>query len=386
MVQVRNKVTSLLFVCLFLLHFSCNTTATSEEIDNERAAYVVKLRTRDIELYNYRVADIAAIKSVAISNRIPGYLTKVHVDEGQAVQAGQMLFSINPDEEVVNLSKQIADLRSSEAEEKVAALEVERLRELVNKDIISPLQLDIAQAKLSALQARGASVRHLIELAELRITYAEVKAPFAGVINRIPYKAGSLLDNGMVLTNLSDISQMYAYFYLPEAEYLRLIRSRNSHSPFDSATRIGLILSDGTPYKQTGSIQVVGSEFENNTGSIAVRAIFPNPHGILKPHASAKVRLPIHLPDVLLVPQKSVLDIQEKKYVYVVQEDRSVKMKPFTYTYIYEDYFVVDDGLSAGDVIIYEGLQHIRKNTRVLAQEVNLDSLWNNRNPERITH
>lgn len=368
----------LIVFCLSLFIFYACKEISSVDDKELKSVYATRVVERDIDLTNERVAEIVAFKNIEIRNRMAGYLMKVGVDEGNWVNQGDLLFSFNADELLVTLNKEIANLRSTEAEQKVAVLEIERLEALVDKGIMSKSQVDIAKAKLIALDAKVNAIEQSVALARLNVSYADIQAPFTGIVDRIPYKSGSYLNAGTLLTKLSDIHKVYAYFYVSEGEYLEIFRqSRTKRRAFDTTTKIGLILSDGSHYKYSGTIQTVASSVENNTGQIAVRAIFPNPERILKHGASAKVVLPIKLTKALLVPNKSVLDIQAKKYVYLLQKDGSVKMHPFSYRYRYHDYFIVDDGLKRGDSVIYEGLHQINTETKVSPVWVNPDSMQN---------
>lgn len=349
----------------------------SADVAGLRSAYVTQVIPRDISLTNERVAEIVAFRNVEIRNRMAGYLMQVNMDEGQAVSQGAVMFSFNAEEALVTLNKEIANLRSTEAEQQVARLEIARLEAMVDKGIMSKAQLEIARAKLAALDAQVSALEQTVALAKLNASYADIRAPFTGVVDRIPYRAGSYLNSGTLLTRLSDIHKVYAYFYVSEGEYLKIFRQAHHGRAFDTSSKIGLILSDGSIYKYSGTIQTMASSVENNTGQIAVRAVFPNPERILKHGASAKVVLPIKLSQAMVVPNKSVLDIQSKKYVYILQSDGSVKMQPFAYRYRYQDYFIVDEGLKIGDSIIYEGLHQIKADTKVLPIWLSADSLWN---------
>lgn len=377
---MRISIACLLFVLgLFSLVFGgCKETAFTDDPEF-KTAYATRIAQRDIALTNERVAEIVAFKNIEIRNRMAGYLVQVNVDEGEYVSQGELMFAFNAEEALVTLNKEIANLKSTQAEQQVARLEVSQLETLVNKGIMSKSQVEIARAKLNALDARVSAIEQSVALAKLNASYADIHAPFTGIVDRIPYKSGSYLNSGTLLTRLSDIHKVYVYFYVSEGEYLKIFRqNKGKGRAFDSSTKIGLRLSDGSLYKYSGTIQTVASSVENNTGQIAVRAIFPNPERILKHGASAKVVLPINLSHALLIPNKSVLDIQSKKYVYLLQKDGSVKMQPFSYSYRYQDYFIADEGLDEGDSIIYEGLHQIKADSKIKPIWLSADSIWNN--------
>lgn len=362
--------------CLFFL-CACRASVDEAVQETRISAYVTTPVKKDIGIHDHRVAEIVAIRNVEIRNRIAGFLDEVYVDEGEWVKAGTVMFRFNATELKAAYDKELAYLKSTEAEARVAALKVERLKALVEKNIISSLDLQIAKSKKEALEAKVGSIRQVVALAQLQVTYMDVVAPFDGSVNLIPYKAGSFVSTGTLLTTFSDTRKVYAYFHMPETEYLKIFRKNKSEkNRLLQQQQVGLILSDGTRYKYSGIIQMMGAEVESGTGTIMVRALFSNPDLMLKHRASAKVDLPIVLEKALLVPQRSVMDIQDKKYVYLLQPDRKVQMRAITTTYRYLDYFVVDDGLRAQDTLIYEGLQQIKSHTKVQPLLISADSLW----------
>lgn len=188
---------------------------------------VITLAGKDTVLQTAYVADIQAIKNVEIRARVKGFLEGIYIDEGRLVKKGQLLFKINDDEYKTALSKAHAALQNAEAAARATQLEVERVQLLVDRHVVVPSELEVAKARLAADKANIEEARSSVTSAENHLSYTAVRAPFDGLIDRIPLKPGSLIDEGTLLTSLSDISAMYAYFSFPENEYLQYQRTRH---------------------------------------------------------------------------------------------------------------------------------------------------------------
>jgi RND family efflux transporter MFP subunit len=324
---------------------------------------VIQLQRIDTSLHQHYVADIQAVKNVEIRARVNGFLEKIYVDEGKPVKKGQLLFQISNKEFSNELNKAKANVASARAAARIAELEMERVKVLVDKKVIAKSELELAKARVSDAEAKVAEALASIAEANNKIGYTSVRSPFSGVIDRIPLKIGSLIDDGSLLTTISDNRDMYAYFHVSENEYLHYQKTMSGKFKEDKVA--ALILSDGSRYPLEGKIETQEAEFSDNTGSIAFRAKFPNPKNILKHGASGNIELVTDLDAKLLVPQKSVLEIQDKSFVFVVAPDSTVKMKSFIPQLRVAEHYVVKEGLNPGDKIVYEGVQNKRDGSRV---------------------
>ena len=375
-----NRLSQLIWVVSVLAGTTLAGCAEKSQADTQKtpdapALPVTQLTATDTVLHHDYVADIQSIRNVEVRARVPGFLEQIYVDEGRAVKKGQLLFRINDAELRSQVAKAQAALNNAQAQARVIQLELDRVKMLVDKDIISPSELAVAQSKLKAAQASVAEARSMRATAALNLSYTLVRAPFDGLIDRIPMKAGSLVDNGTLLTTVSDFQAVYAYFNVAEKEYLEYFKARQQNGARPGSREVSLLLADGTPYAYPGQIQTQESEFEENTGSIAFRAQFPNPDKMLKHGATGRVRLtnPIH--NVVLVPQKAVFEIQDKNYVFVVDEANKVKMQAFVPQTRLSDFYVVKTGLKPGQKIVYEGVQDLREGTKIQPRYVAMDEL-----------
>lgn len=335
---------------------------------------VVELSNKDTILQKKYVASIEALRNVELRNKVAGYLEKIYVDEGQAVKKGQLLFAINKDEYQAEVSKAQAVLSNAIAEAKEAEVLMGRVKLLVDKNVISPSELEVSKAQKNARQAKINEAQSTLTNARTRLSYTYLRAPFDGIINRIPFKAGSLLSEGSLLTTVSDISFVYAYFNISEDEYLKYFRDKLRKENHRS-NQVQLNLADASRYKYTGEIETMTSEFDQGTGSIALRARFPNPNKILRHGASGELILSTKADDVILVPQRSVFEIQDKNYVFAVDKNNTLKMKSFLTKTRIADFYIVQSGLQPGEKIVFEGTQNLKEGMQIIPKPVDMMSL-----------
>lgn len=348
-------------LCAFM---SCTTaTSKSKAIDEVPEIPVIVISPKDTIINTAYVANIQALQNTEIRSRIHGFLEEILVDEGKPVTKGQALFQLSTSELVIGESKAQANVDISLAEAKTAELEVERVNILVSKKVITQIELDLAKARLKAAEAKVSEARAIEAEAKLKKGYATIRAPFDGIVNRLPLKKGSLIDEGTMLTSITDIRSVFAYFSVSENEYLRFNRIKNTgNQSFDS---VSLVLSDGSSYKYTGIIETMNGEIDPSTGSLTFRARFANPQGLLKHGATGKVVMQADINNSLLVPQKSAFEIQDRSYVFIVDKDNVIRQRAFEYTTRLGQFYLVKEGLKKGDQIVYEGIQNLREGTRI---------------------
>lgn len=345
---------------LAVLALSCRSDTKSAELTEPEEFPVTSLIQRDIDIPREYVASIHAFQNIEVRARVEGYLEEILVDEGKEVKKGQLLFKINDEEYRADLNRARANVISAEAEMKSALVELERVKLLVNKNVITRTELDLAEAKVEIARSKIEQAKAEEVAASIRLANTSIRSPFNGVIDRIPYKIGSLISAGALLTTLSDIETVNAYFNVSEVEYLMNFSKAKSQNAF-FLTNVELILADGTLYPLKGTIETMESEFEEGTGAIAVRAKFQNPNRLLKHGSTGKIRLHETRKGALLLPQKSGLEIQDKNYVFLLNENQTVNLKSFVPIARIGDFYVVGSGLTEADKFIYEGIQNVRE-------------------------
>lgn len=372
-IRMKNLLTvSTLLTSVWLV--GCSGGETKTDQPEKLTLPVVQLSRKSTTLQREYVTNLEAVRNVEIRARVSGFLEKIHVDEGQAVRQGQLLFSLNAAEYRVELDKARAALRSATAEAKTAEVEVGRVKLLVDKKIVSPSELDLAKAKLDAAHAQIAQAQSAQSTAALRLAHASIRAPFDGVINRIPFKIGSLIEEGALLTEVSDIHEVFAYFDVSEKEYLGFLK-KHRELVGKNGQEVEMTLADETSYPHKGRIETMESVFEEESGTIAFRARFPNPQHMLKHGSSGKIRLPNVVSDALLVPQKAVFEVQDKNYVFVVDKANKVKSRSFVPQARVGLNYIVRSGLEPGDRVVYEGIQNVHDGDQIIPEAVAVDSV-----------
>jgi len=315
------------------------------------------------------ISDIQALKNVEIRSRLNGFLQKIYVDEGEYVRQGQILFKINDEEYRIQLASANAALSSAIADAKTIGLEVEQTKLLYDKKIISKTELDLAEAKAMAAKAKVDEARAQVNLAQTRINFTSIKAPFDGSIDRINLKEGSLLTEGSFLTNISDLNHVYAYFDISEKQFLEMMND-SSYNQGNFKKQVSLSLANGEKYAEPGIAELAESQFDGNTGSISLRAKFPNTARKLRHGSSGKIIFPTQLDHVLVVHQKSVFEIQDRTFVYVVGADNRVKMTPFQAGERIGHFYIVASGLKLHDQVVYEGTQSLKDGDTIQPQAI----------------
>ena len=339
-----NRIVLLISLCALIYNTGCTTKKIEkEETGKFTATSPLKADTSFTKEY---VSQIQSIRNIEVRAQEKGYLETINVDEGQYVKAGQVLFRIMP-------KIYQAELLKAQAAVKEAELEMMNTKTLSDKNIVSKTELEIAEAKLDEAKAD-------LALAQVHVSLTEIKAPFDGTIDRIHFKLGSLIDEGTLLTTLSDNKSVYAYFNVSETEYLNFKTRSNANEK----TIVTLLLANNQPHKYKGIVETIESEFDNTTGNISFRAKFPNPDMLLKHGETGKVQMTIPITNGLIIPQKATYELQDKIYVYVVDKNNVVKSRSITIKNVLPDLYVVD-GLSENDKILLEGVQIAKDDDKI---------------------
>ncbi|WP_316633542.1 efflux RND transporter periplasmic adaptor subunit [uncultured Flavobacterium sp.] len=324
---------------------SCNTKKEEkEEVEKFTATSPVLIDTSFVKEY---VSQIKSVRNIEIRAQEKGFLQNIYVDEGQFVKKGQLLFKIMP-----NMYQ--SELLKAQAEQKSVEIELQNSKLLADKNIVSKNELSVAQAKLQSAKAE-------VALAKLHLSFTEIRAPFDGTIDRIPLKLGSLIDEGELMTSLSDNSQMFAYFNVSEPEYLQY--QTNVKDRADN--KVSLVLANGDTFKEKGKVELIESEFNNETGNIAFRARFPNSEKLLRNGETGQVKMLVPLKNAIIIPQKATYEIQDKKYLFVIDKNNKVNSREITITGEIPDLYVVKSGVTPNDKILLEGVQKVKENDKI---------------------
>ncbi len=343
---------------------------------------VITVVPRTTVLYSDYPATVQGQQNIEIRPKIDGYIEHIYVDEGATVRKGQPLFRISAPQYAQEVRTAQANISIAQADVNSAQMQVNKVRPLVEKGIISKYELQSAQYDLQAKQAQLAQARATLVNARTNLGYTSVTSPVNGVVGSIPYKIGSLVSSNTAqpLTTVSNIGNIYAYFSINEKQALDFsTRTAGTTSEARLATLppVTLILSNGEELATKGKVEAASGLINTETGSVSVRATFPNPGNIIRSGSTGSVRIPRTVDSALLIPQKATYELQGKKFVYVLESTGTVRS---TEVKVQESsngqFFVVREGLKGGEQIVLEGVAALKEGTEIKPKPVQADSLF----------
>ncbi|UTF93249.1 efflux RND transporter periplasmic adaptor subunit [Elizabethkingia anophelis] len=313
--------------------------------------------------------NIEGIVNVDVKPQVTGYLQAVLVKEGQYVQKGQPLFRIMPDVYNEQVKNSDAGLKSALAAQATARLEVEKLRPLVDGKVVSDMQLKTAQANYNAATAQVEQAKAALGSSKINANFTLIKAPVSGYIGRIPNRTGTLVSptDTTALTTLSDISTVQVYFSISEANYITY--SKEGIFSGDSGN-IQLILADGSVYNQKGRVEAGSGNIDKATGSITMKAIFPNPDKLLRSGGAGKIVIGRTVDNIVQLPISSVKDIQDKFFVFKLADSSKVAMVPIQIDGKTKDTYYIKSGVKAGDKIAINRIDMLQDGMKVQPKKV----------------
>lgn len=332
---------------------------------------VVSVSSSNVELISSYPAVIKGKQDVEIRPQVSGFITRLAVDEGSVVRKGQTLFIIDPVqyEEAVNAAR--AAVNVAKANMATAELTAQNKRELAKNNIIGAYDLQMAENSLLSSKALLAQATAQLVNAEKNLSYTRVSSPSDGVVGTIPFRVGSLVSPSIVtpLTSVSDISEMYAYFSMTERQLLGFTaKGTSSKDILSTMPSVQLKLIDGTIYGDTGKVETMSGVIDQTTGSVSIRARFSNKSQILRSGGTGIVLVPAKMTDCIVIPQKATYEIQDKRFVYVVDDKSTVKSTPIEiFTLDDGQNFVVTSGLKVGDKIVVEGISSLKDGMQIKA-------------------
>lgn len=359
------KLSSAPLILTLLLFSSCQDNQPVQQAPPATFP-VVEVPLRTVTGYTSYPASLEGIISSDVRAKVTGYITAVLVDEGKPVRKGQTLFQL----ETQTLSQ---DAGAAEANVKAAEVEVEKLKPLVEKGIVSRMQLASAEAQLAQAKAVLNSIGASID-------YASIKSPINGYVGAINFREGALVSpaDPTPLTTVSDIDQVYAFFAMNERDYLNFIQAakgKNLTEKIANFPPVQLQLVNGELYAEPGVIQTVTGQVNPATGTVGFRAIFANPNRLLADGNSGVIRIPKTYENVPVVPEAATFEQQGRVYVFRLQGDTVAVSAPIEVSDRVDNLAVVASGVEAGDKIIAEGVGKLRHNTPVQPEVVPFDSV-----------
>jgi membrane fusion protein, multidrug efflux system len=344
---------------------------------------VLTLQPRTVTLNTDYPASIQGQQNIEIRAKVDGFVEKIFVDEGSIVKKGQLLFKINAPQYEQDVRTAEAGIKTAQADVNAATLQVNKVKPLVEKDIISHYELESAQLTLQSKEAALTQANAALINAKVNLGYTTIVSPVDGVIGSLPYKLGSLVTSSTTdpLTTVYNTATVYAYFAMNEKALLGFSRDSTNSTSFSSKLnnipKVTLLLSDGSTYDHTGKVETVNGLINTSTGSANFRAAFANPRGLLRSGSSATVRIPTVEKAAIAVPQNVTYELQDKRFVFVVDQQNKVKNVAIT---VMDNtpgqFYIVTGGLQPGDRIIAEGATNIKDGTEIKPAAVTADEIY----------
>lgn len=361
-------------MAIILLGLSSCKDSSQQQTANEPKPFPVQSAEKEnIIIYTEYAANIEGEQNIEIRPKVDGFVDKIYIDEGSEVKKGQILFKLSAETLNQQVNAANANIEVAKAQVVSAQVEVDKITPLVNKNIISPVQLKSAESNLNAAKAQLIAAKADYMNAKENLDYTIIKSPVDGIIGSIPYRVGSLVGRTETqpLTTVSNIKNVYAYFSLNEKQLLQFNRQLNGNSVKDmikALPEVELILADGSTYDQKGKIETINGMVNPRTGSVSYRAIFPNPSNLLRSGISGKVKLPSNKNKVIVLPQKSTFELQGKHFVYLLDKENKVKSKEVFISETIDNDFIVEGGIAEGQVFVSDGLIKLREGMQILPQ------------------
>lgn len=362
----KNTFYALIACSLLLITSSCGKKQEGPASPPTPTLPVAIISHKTVTGFQEYPATIEGIINSNVRAKVSGYIQQVLVDEGQKVRKGQVLFKL----ETQSLSQ---DAGAAKARINLAKVEVDKLIPLVEKNIISPVQLETAKANLAQAQANYSSIA-------ANIGYASVKSPVDGYVGAINYREGSLVSSSdaMPLTTVSDIKQVYAFYSLNEADYLDFLQNTEGNNLTEKIANfpeVNLVLANGTIYAEKGKIETSSGQINSNTGTVSFRAVFNNPNQLLTNGNSGKIQVPTLYENAIVIPQEATYEQQGNVSVFKVGKNNKVTSTIIKIKAAIDHLYVVASGINEGDKIVVTGVGKLKTDMPINPQEMAYDSI-----------
>jgi membrane fusion protein (multidrug efflux system) len=347
--------------------------------------HVFEVKTQSIPIYEEFVGQIYGEKDIPIRARVEGFLTGIHFLEGERVQKGQLLYSIDPEP----FQEKVAAEKSKVSEAKTILVQAEndlrRIEPLAEMSAVSQQELDMARAKRDAAESSLEAAEANLNIARINLGYTKMYAPIEGIIGKTEAREGEFVGkdpNPVILNTVSQLRSVRVQFFLSENDYLKMARTYLTDEEMklervegDNRAELQLILADGSLYDQKGTVDFIDRNIDASTGSILIQATFPNPDRLIRPGQFARVKVRVRQADnAILIPQKCASELQGQFSVFYVNQDNKVESRQVKISDSVGEFYVISEGLNAGDRIILEGLQKVRPDMEIVPEVTAFES------------
>lgn len=344
-------------ICMATLLLTASCNHNNHQKEEEATFMVTKPVQRDTSTLKEYVCQIKAISHIELRSQERGYLQNIYVDEGRPVKKGQLMFQIMP------IIYQ-AEMEKAKANVSFAEIEYKNTKSLADSNIVSKNELALAKARLDKERAE-------LALAEAHLSFTQIRAPFDGIMDRFYGRLGSLIDEGELLTTLSDNSKMWVYFNVPEAEYLDYVASSKN----GDKQKVKLLMANNEYFDHDGVVETIEADFNNETGNIAFRATFANPDKLLRHGETGNILMPVPIKKAIMIPQEATFELLDRKYVFVVDDKGVISSREITVGQEMAHIYVVTKGLDTNDQILIEGLRRVKNGEKIHTKLVQFDDV-----------
>jgi membrane fusion protein (multidrug efflux system) len=351
---------------------------------------VVEVILKDVPIYNEFIGEVYGEKDIPIRARVEGFLEGIHFDEGSDVEEGQLLYTIDPRPLEATVNAQKSEVAAAETMMVKAKSDLDRYKPLAALNAVSKSDLDAAQASYDASVSAVEAAKANLNSAQIQLGYTKIYSPINGIIGITKARVGDFVGkdpNPVILNTVSETSNVKVRFYLTETDYLHLSREymkrmeRMMEGDEPDPNRepyLELILSDGSVYEEMGVVDFIDRSVDASTGSILMQANFPNPKLILRPGLYAKIKAAIrNVKDAVLIPQRCVMELQGLHSVYVVNDSNVVESRQITTGPTVGDYWLIDEGLKAGEKVVIDAMQKVRPGMKIVPEVIEFESKTN---------
>lgn len=369
----------------------CNEEKKAAKIPLQKIP-VIKVMQKDVPIYNEMVGQVYGLKDIPIRARVDGFLQKIAFEEGSTVKKGQLLYKIDEQPFIADVSAQESRVAEAKTQMINAKNELDRYKPLAEMNAVSKSDLDAAQANYDASVAAVDAAKANLRSAEINLGYCTLSAPIKGIIGATKAREGEYVGkdpNPVILNTVSRIDTIRVQFSISESKYLVLAKAyRKAHSAEaaqeavdsnETQADVELILADGSVYEEKGRIDFVNNTIDANTGSLLIQASFPNPSRILRPGLYAKVRIQFEVAkQAIVIPQRCVVELQGQYSVFAVGEDNTVVSKPVVLGYQMGDLVLIEEGLGPDDMIVIDAIQKVGTGVVIEPEVTTFESKTNN--------
>jgi len=379
MIQVNRYISaSFIGIALIFSGFlnSCHiSNGADKDTTNDLRLPAIKVDTTTAYITKDYMGSIEGKVNVELRPQVEGILQEIYVDEGDFVQAGQPLFKIDDSAYSEIYNNALANENVEKAKLKNAKLEIDRLKPLIDNEVIAPVQLETAKSNYEVAKASLAKASAAVGSAKINVGFTTIKAPVSGYIGRIPKRIGNLVSKSdrEPLTYLSDVSEVYVYFAMSESDYLYFSKAENLlNDSLQNISALGglmpdvsLILADGLEYKEKGKIDAISGQINKSTGAISLRASFPNSEDLMRSGNTGTIKIQETRKNVILIPQEITTNIQDKTFVHLLDEENTVLLREIKIKGTANKHFIVSEGLKRGDIVLRTGFNKLSEGMHV---------------------